>query len=38
MELMLHTFTYKTPSIIRLTLSLVMALWLGMGIAISFRE
>lgn len=31
------TLTKRTPSIMRLTLSLVMALWLGMVIAISFR-
>lgn len=31
------TFTYKTPSIMRLTLSRVMADWLGIGMATSLR-
>lgn len=31
------TLTYSTPSIVRLTLSLVMAVWLGTGIVVSFR-
>lgn len=31
------TLTYSTPSMVKLTLSLVMAVWLGTGIVVSFR-
>ena len=33
-----RALTYSTPSIVSDTLSLVMAVWLGTGIVVSFNE